>query len=135
MVHWNCADQVWSTIHGMVIDNGHLPIEILVRKRLGHRFVQRYEVIRFVEGRNDEANERPHVIVSPRWHVYSFAHNSKWSGFNSGRGVARSSLRYPLLRTPLGGTRSLQAMSVHQCDLQCRFATTPFSSPENTSRI
>ena len=63
----NPADHVWSAITGMIINYDHLPIEILARKCLGHRFVERYEIIRFVEGRNDEADKRPHVRVAPQW--------------------------------------------------------------------
>src|SRR5262249_16375088 len=49
----------------MIIDKDHLPIEILTLKCLSHRFVQRYQIIRFIKGRNDQTDKSPHARVFP----------------------------------------------------------------------
>src|SRR5262249_3553885 len=72
----NPADYVRSEITGMIIDKNHLPIEILARKCLGHRFIERHDVICFVEGGDDEAEKHRPVRVSRglrarlRWNGY-----------------------------------------------------------------
>src|SRR5262245_48541059 len=56
----------------MIIDKDHLPIEILVRKCLAHRFIERHEVIRLVEGGNDETEKRRRARVANHELVPSF---------------------------------------------------------------
>ncbi len=61
----NPVDHVRRTITGMIVDEDHLPIEVLARKCLCHLFIKGYDVIRFVEGGNDETDKSRHVRVAP----------------------------------------------------------------------
>src|SRR5262245_53724067 len=68
----NPGDYMRRAIAGMIVDNDHFPIEILARKCLAHRFIERYEVIRLVEGGNDETKKRRHPRVVNHELVPSF---------------------------------------------------------------